>query len=73
MTLAPRLADKGDLHCCMPHRYGARQGLSQRELSTEHQDGIGWEQWIAFQSNSKKLAITQCTLGNRSCLNRLAL
>ena len=73
MTLAPRLADKGELHCCMPHRYGARQRLSQRELSTEHQDGIGWEQWIAFQSNSKKLAITQCTLGNRSCLNLLAL
>ena len=52
MTPAPRLADKGELHCCMPHLYGARQRLFQRELSTEHQDGIGWEQWIAFQSNS---------------------
>ena len=56
----------------MPHLYGAKQRLFQRELSTEHQDSIGLEQCTAFQCRSEKLAITQGALGNSSCPKLLA-
>ena len=56
----------------MPNLFGTKQRLSQRVLSTEHQDSISLEKCTAFQYRSEKLAVTQGALGNSSCPKLLA-